>query len=119
MIKQILTTTTAMLFLSGALSAADAPQEKPQSATAMTGGSKALHDSMMKGMEDVHGMKMTGNVDKDFATMMIHHHQQAIEMSQVQLKDGKSAEVRKKAQEIIDASERDIADLKKWMASAK
>lgn len=122
MIKQLMTAATACLAVSGAVQSADAPQQKEHehaSSTSMSGGSKALHDSMMKGMQDMHGMKMTGNVDKDFASMMIHHHQQAIEMSQVQLKQGKSAEVRKKAQEIIDASERDIADLKKWMASAK
>jgi uncharacterized protein (DUF305 family) len=48
---------------------------------------------------------------------MIHHHQQAIEMSRAELKHGKSAELRKKAQEIIAASEKDIADLKKHQGS--
>lgn len=77
-------------------------------------GSQGLHQAMMQGMQDMHSVKMTGNTDQDFASMMIHHHEQAIAMSKVQLKDGKDAQVRKKAQEIIDASEKDIADLKKW-----
>jgi hypothetical protein len=34
-------------------------------------GSKALHDSMAKGMEKMHGMKMTGKTDRDSAMMMI------------------------------------------------
>ena len=77
-------------------------------------GSKALHDSMSKGMERMHGMKMTGETDKDFAMMMIQHHEQAIAMSKAELQHGADAEVQKKAREIIAASEKDIADLKKW-----
>ena len=122
MIKQWMTAATACLVMSGAVHSADAPQQKEHehaSPSSASGGSKALHDSMMKGMQHMHTMKMTGNVDKDFALMMIHHHEQAIAMSQVQLNQGKSPEVRKKAQEIIDASEHDIAQLKKWMSSAQ
>lgn len=77
-------------------------------------GSKALHDSMSKGMERMHGMKMTGKTDQDFAMMMIHHHEQAIAMSKAELQHGADPEVQKKAREIIAASEKDIADLKRW-----
>ena len=87
-----------------------------ETSQASSAGSKALHDSMMKGMQGMHDMKMSGDTDHDFTTMMIKHHQQAIEMSRVQLKDGKDAQVKKKAQEIIDASEKDIAELKKWQS---
>jgi uncharacterized protein (DUF305 family) len=80
-------------------------------------GSKELHKAMMDGMRDMHGMKMSGDADHDFASMMIKHHEQAIAMSKVQLKSGKDPEVRKKAQEIMAASEKDIADFKKWQTS--
>jgi uncharacterized protein (DUF305 family) len=46
--------------------------------------------------------------------MMIHHHEQAIAMSKAQQKSGKDAEVKRKAKEIITASEKDIAALNKW-----
>jgi uncharacterized protein (DUF305 family) len=77
-------------------------------------GSHDLHKAMMDGMQDMHSMKMSGDTDHDFASMMIEHHEQAIAMAEVQLANGKDDEVRHKAQEIIDASKKDIADLKKW-----
>ena len=77
-------------------------------------GSQDLHKAMMQGMQDMQKMKMTGDPDHDFASMMIEHHEQAIAMSKVQLKHGKNAEAKKKAQEIIDMSQKDIAELKKW-----
>lgn len=77
-------------------------------------GSKALHDAMSSGMEKMHKMKMTGKTDHDFATMMIQHHEQAIAMSKAELAHGADPEVQKKAREIVAASEKDIAELKKW-----
>ena len=86
-----------------------------QSAT-QSKGSQDLHKAMMDGMQEMHGMKMTGNTDIDFASMMIEHHEQAIAMSKAQIQSGKDPEVKRKANEIIVASEKDIADLKKWKA---
>lgn len=80
-------------------------------------GSMAIHDAMMKSM-DMRKMPMTGNPDQDFATMMIHHHQQAIAMSQAQLKHGTDPQVRRTAQRIIDDSKKDIAELEKWRKQA-
>jgi len=50
----------------------------------------------MSGMKDMSGMKgmsMTGDVDYDFAANMRIHHQMAVEMSQAQLKNGKSPKI--------------------------
>jgi uncharacterized protein (DUF305 family) len=82
--------------------------------SAQSKGSQDLHKAMMDGMQEMHSMKMTGNTDVDFAAMMIEHHEQAIAMSKAQLENGKDPEVKRKANEIIAASEKDIADLKKW-----
>jgi uncharacterized protein (DUF305 family) len=82
-------------------------------------GSSAIHEVMQKGMNQMHSMAMTGDTDHDFATMMIAHHKQAIEMSQAQLKHGKDQMVRQKAQEIIAASEKDIKDLQSWTKQHK
>lgn len=106
----------ACVSLAGIASADDHTQhDKTMTATANSSqGSQELHQAMMQGMQDMHQMKMTGDTDHDFASMMIEHHEQAIAMAKVQLNNGKDAQVRKKAQEIISASEKDIADLKKW-----
>ena len=77
-------------------------------------GSQDLHKAMMDGMQEMHSMKMTGNADLDFASMMIEHHEQAIAMSKAQIQNGADPEVKRKANEIIAASEKDITDLKKW-----
>jgi uncharacterized protein (DUF305 family) len=44
---------------------------------------------------------MSGNPDHDFATMMIPHHQGAIDMAKVELVHGKNPVLRRLAQEII------------------
>jgi uncharacterized protein (DUF305 family) len=111
--------TTCLSFGIGANADDTAQHKHDQTMTASADstrshGSQDLHKAMMQGMQGMQGMKMSGNTDQDFASMMIQHHQQAIEMARVQLKDGKDPMVKKKAQEIIDASQRDIADLKKW-----
>ena len=53
---------------------------------------------MNRGMEQA---PMNGNVDHDFATMMIPHHQGAIEMAKAELSYGKDPVMRRLAQEII------------------
>lgn len=82
--------------------------------TAQSKGSQDLHKAMMEGMQEMRSMKMSGDMDLDFTSMMIHHHEQAIAMSKAQLKSGKDADVKRKANEIIAASEKDIAELNKW-----
>ncbi len=64
------------------------------------------------------GMKMppaTGNQDRDFARMMIVHHQGAIDMSRQQLARGSDPALRKMAGEIIAAQQREIAQLNAFL----
>jgi uncharacterized protein (DUF305 family) len=54
-------------------------------------------DRMMAAMT----FKPTGNIDRDFVTMMVPHHQGAIDLAQAELRHGHNASLRRVAQEII------------------
>ena len=59
---------------------------------------------MMRAMERMHkdmNIAPTGDPDRDFAAMMIPHHQGAIEMARLELQFGKSPVLRRLAQGII------------------
>ncbi len=54
-----------------------------------------------------------------FAQGMMPHHQQAIEMSNMALKNAASPEVKKLAKEIIAAQGKEISQLKYWLTATK
>lgn len=89
--------------------------EMPKAAT----GSDGMKQSMATGMESMQKMQMTGDTDKDFAMMMKVHHQQAVDMAEMELKNGKSPEMKKMAKQIISAQKKEIATFDKWLAKAK
>jgi len=62
---------------------------------------------------------MSGDVDKDFAMMMKMHHQQALEMAQMELANGKSPEMKAMAKSIISAQKKEIGEFEKWLAKQK
>lgn len=73
-------------------------------------GMKAMHDGKHS---------MNGKADHDFASMMVEHHQQAVDMSRVFLKEGKTAKMKTLANSIIREQTKEIAELKKLEASLK
>jgi uncharacterized protein (DUF305 family) len=68
---------------------------------------------MMKGMDST---QMTGDTDRDFATLMKMHHQGAIDMSQVELQSGKDPKMRAMAKRIIEAQKKEIKEFDQWLA---
>ncbi len=73
---------------------------------------------MMGNMSDkMASMPMSGNADVDFAAMMRIHHLGAIDMAEAELKDGKNAEMRTMAKNIIAAQQKEIAQLEKFLAA--
>jgi len=63
---------------------------------------------MMVGME----ITPSGDVDTDFAAMMIPHHQGAIAMAQAELRHGHNEQLRRIAQEIIVTQQQEIAAMR-------
>ena len=85
-------------------------------------GAAGPHDmkaSMMMGMDSMQKMPMSGDTDKDFAMMMKIHHQQALNMAEMELASGKSAEMKTMAKQIIVAQKKEIAQFDKWLAKQK
>ena len=82
-------------------------------------GSDDMKKSMMMGMEGMQKMPMSGDTDKDFAMMMKMHHQQAVEMAQMELTNGKSPAMKAMAKNIISAQKKEIAEFDKWLAKQK
>jgi len=84
-----------------------------QTVTAQTGSQNAqfvaeIHAAMRQMMTAM-DVTPTGDVDADFAAMMIPHHQGAIAMAQAELKAGRNEQLRRLAQEIIVTQQQEIA----------
>lgn len=68
----------------------------------------AAMDRMMAGM----AVRSSGDIDRDFAEMMISHHQGAIDMAQAELRHGRNEQLRRIAQEIIVSQQQEIAAMR-------
>ena len=92
-----LATTPALLVAHGASS------ESIQAA--FTAENDAAMAKMMAGMD----VKPSGDIDRDFAAMMIPHHQGAIDMALAELRYGHNEQLHRIAQEIIVEQQQEIA----------
>ena len=77
-------------------------------------------DASMKQMDrDMAAAPMNGDVDHDFATMMMPHHQGAIDMAKAELRYGKDPVMRRLAQEILVDQQSEIDAMQLWLAKKK
>ena len=60
-------------------------------------------------------MHHSRDADANFIRDMIPHHQMAVDMAEKELKNGKDAKAREMAQKIIDAQNKEIADMRAWL----
>ena len=112
------------LFLGAALIAAAGPAFAPDKSTTGTPDgdlkSAKVHDpEMHEAMQKMHRDMMkanTGDPDKDFAIMMIPHHQGAISMARAELAHGDDPWAKELALKVITAQEQEIADMLEWLS---
>ena len=82
-------------------------------------GSQQMMHSMMEGMKEMQSMKMSGDADRDFATMMRMHHQKGIEMAQAEIAHGKDEKMKSMARKIIEDQRKDNKEFEDWLKSKK
>ena len=76
----------------------------------------AMHQAMAKMTSAMAGAQMTGDVDRDFLTMMIPHHAGAVEMARLLLVYGNDPLVRQLAESIIASQQAEIASMEGRLA---
>ncbi|WP_439584304.1 DUF305 domain-containing protein [Dyadobacter bucti] len=78
-----------------------------------------FHMQMVEGMERMGKQAdlqiITGNIDQDFATLMIGHHQSATEMAQMQLLMGKNTQLKSVSMMIVEEQNKEIAQFQTWL----
>jgi len=79
----------------------------------------AMQQELMQGMNQMHQDMMAAAQYKDpdvaFAAGMLPHHIGAVKMAEVELKYGKDPEMRKLAENIINAQQAEIEQMQKWL----
>src|SRR6266478_8043024 len=93
------------------LSAVAFAQMEPSATSFMLVMNESM-DGMDKRMKSA---PMNGDVDHDFATMMMPHHQGAIDMAKGELSYGKDPVMRRLAQEILVDQQSEIDVMNLWL----
>jgi uncharacterized protein (DUF305 family) len=82
-------------------------------------GALGVPAHMMGMSEDTAQLKEVTPFDNPFIQMMVPHHKGAIEMAKVQLTKGSDPELKALAQNIIDAQQREIAEMTEHVKKAR
>ena len=83
----------------------DTPQAQSRYGKSFERYAGEMNAGMQKMMHDMHAPGYTGDADIDFLGMMIPHHEGAVDMARLVLRDGTDPVTRKLAEEIL-ASQR-------------
>lgn len=88
--------------------------QKPAGGAELSEASKAFEEAMMKMHKDM-SIAYTNDVDVDFVSGMIPHHQGAIDQANVFLKYTKDLRLRRLALGIIAAQRKEIRFMQRWL----
>lgn len=85
------------------------------------GGGDGFHKEAMSMMNNMKmSMDNAGSIDRQFVTMMIPHHQSAIDMSKAYIKAGAhEPKMKTMANNIISSQQKEIQDLRSWLNKNK
>ena len=90
----------------------DDTQEAASSQQTVTDHSAMSMDEMNSELENLSG----DDFDKAFIEMMIAHHEGAVDMAELSADRARHDEVKQLSQEIIEAQEAEIAEMRQWQA---
>jgi uncharacterized protein (DUF305 family) len=76
----------------------------------------SMEESMTRMDSDMKSAPMNGNIDHDFVTMMMPHHQGAIDMAKAELSYGRDPVMRRLAEEIIVDQQSEIQAMQLWLS---
>lgn len=79
---------------------------------------RAENDAAMAKMMAAMAVEPTGDINRDFAEMMIPHHQGAIDMARAYLRYGNNPQLQRMAQEIIIEQLQEIAMMRLTLGDA-
>ncbi len=117
--------TTLRLVLLSALAAGPTLAQAPamnhgahgaRAGTPMSANQREMMQQMEAMNKAMMAAPMTGDPDRDLVAMMMPHHQGAIDMARIYLRDGRDPDIRRMAEKIIADQEREIAEFKAWQA---
>jgi hypothetical protein len=98
--------------LLAAFSIAALAQTEPRAARFM----RAMKESMERMDDGMKSAPMSGDIDHDFCTTMIPHHQGAIDMAKAELLYGKNPVMRRLAEEIVVDQQSEIQAMQLWLS---
>lgn len=117
--RQIIFATVAIVIAAGAVWADDPHHHVTGPSTGTDTNAQEFAAQMDHAMERMHaGMaaaKPSGELDRDFAAMMIPHHQGAVDMAEIQLRFGHDERMRRLAQGIIVEQRAEIAVMQRFL----
>jgi uncharacterized protein (DUF305 family) len=92
-------------------------EKKHADKSAPSGQPNPVGESTSASMDRMMNMKMSGDVDYDYAMMMVAHHQAAIDMSNVEIEKGADDSVKALAKNIKLTQAREISMMEAYMRS--
>ena len=109
--------TLSAIAISNYAQANEQPHQAHMNMSMSTGS--AMQQELMQGMNQMNQDMMAAAQYKDpdvaFAAGMLPHHIGAVKMAEVELKYGKDPEMRKLAENIINAQQAEIEQMQKWL----
>ena len=117
--KKLMTfiTLSAIIAISNYAQANEQPHQAHMNMSMST--DSAMQQELMQGMDQMNQDMMAAAQYKDpdvaFAAGMLPHHIGAVKMAEVELKYGKDPEMRKLAEDIINAQQAEIEQMQKWL----